>query len=52
MQNIQIDTSLIPKADVRNLASTFLEAVKRFYKDPENLTGFDEWKAAREQEER
>lgn len=51
MQNVQIDTSLIPKADARNLASTFLEAIKRFYKDSENLKEFEEWKASRKQEE-
>ena len=46
-QTIQFDFSQVPPADVRNLSSTFLSAVKRFYKDPKNLEDFEKWKAKR-----
>ena len=46
-QTIQFDLSQVPPADVRNLSSTFLSAVKRFYKDPKNLEDFEKWKAQR-----
>lgn len=46
-QTIQFDFSQVPTADVRNLSSTFLFAVKRFYKDPKNLEEFEKWKAKR-----
>lgn len=47
MDIIKIDISLIPKEDVRMLASTFLEAAKKFYEDPESLKKFEEWKMTR-----
>lgn len=37
MERPQFDLSLIGEADVRNLCSTFLEAIQRFYDDPANL---------------
>lgn len=46
-QTIQFDLSQVPPADVRNLSSTFLSAVKRFYEDPKNLEDFEKWKAQR-----
>lgn len=46
-QTIQFDFSQVPPADVRNLSSTFLSAIKRFYKDPKNLEDFEKWKAKR-----
>lgn len=46
-QMIQFDLSQVPPADVRNLSSTFLSAVKRFYEDPKNLRDFEKWKAQR-----
>lgn len=38
-----IDPALIPRADVQNLAFTFLTAVKKFYDNPENERRFQEW---------
>lgn len=40
----QIDVSQIQSADIQQLSSTFLTAVKRFYNDPQNLKGFEDWK--------
>lgn len=34
----------IPPADVRNLSSTVLTAVREFYKDPENRKAYEMWK--------
>lgn len=42
-----IDTAKIPAADMRVLCSTLLEAVKRFYDDPENRRQYEEWLAER-----
>ena len=39
----EMDLSLIPPADIRNLAQTFLDAVTRFYADPVNEARFQEW---------
>lgn len=49
-QPVKIDTSAIPKVEVRLLCKTFLDAVKAFYKDPKNLAGFEEWRKEREKE--
>ena len=43
-----IDLSLIPPADIQNLAATFLDAVNRFYEDPGNEAKFQEWLRQRE----
>ena len=43
-----LDYSLVPTVDRRNLAATFLEAVKRFYADPENERKFQEWLQAQQ----
>ena len=46
MQNrLKADPSLIPPADARNLAMTFLEFVKSLYGDPKVMEEFKEWKA-------
>ena len=44
---MRIDPSLIPPAEMRNLAATFLEAAKRFYENPENVKEFKEWQEKR-----
>ena len=46
----RFDLSQIGAADRLNLASTFLEAVQRFYEDPANIAKFEKWQAAREKE--
>ena len=47
-KNIKIKPSLIPKVEVRVLSATFLEAVLRFYEEPENTAGFGRWLTERE----
>ena len=47
----RFDLSQMGEADRRNLASTCLEAVKRFYEDPENIKRFEAWKKQRAQKE-
>lgn len=44
-----LDYSMVPVVDRRNIAATFLEAVKRFYADPENERKFLEWKRLQDQ---
>lgn len=43
-----IDTGSIPDIDRRNLCSTFLSAVQRFYDNPENRKRFEQWKQERQ----
>lgn len=40
---VQIDVSQIPKVELNILCATFLDAVQRFYEDPENRRRFEEW---------
>lgn len=49
MQNVKMDLSQIGKADTDNIGRTFLEAVRRFYDNPENTKAFENWKAKREE---
>lgn len=48
---IKIDTQKIPKIEMDILARRLIEAMKVFYSDPENLRGFEEWKARKKEEE-
>ena len=41
----QFTTADIPDYVMDNLARALLEAVDRFYRDPENVRKFEEWKA-------
>ena len=45
----RINTDEIPAVERRNLGSTFLKAIERFYESPENLRAFEEWKKGQEQ---
>jgi hypothetical protein len=47
-EKVHIDTKLIPKVEVKILAATFLDAVFRFYENPENMAEFERWRAERE----
>lgn len=47
MKPVKIDTAAIPKIEVKLLCSTFLEAVRTFYEDPQNLADFEAWQKAR-----
>lgn len=42
-----IDTTLIPAVEVQVLCATVLDAVNRFYEDPENQKRFQEWQQRR-----
>ena len=41
---IQINPTLIPRVEKQLLCATFLDAVIRFYKDPENMRSFERWR--------
>ena len=45
----KIDFSQMGEADTRNLCSTCLDAVKRFYDNPVNRERFERWKQTRRQ---
>ncbi len=47
----RIDFSQIGQADWNNLASTFLDAIERFYEDPVNRARFEEWQAKQQEKE-
>ena len=42
---VQINPNLIPSMEKQLLCATFLEAVIRFYEDPENMRSFERWRA-------
>jgi len=41
---VRVIPSLIPSVEKQLLCATFLEAVIRFYKDPENMRSFERWR--------
>lgn len=47
---VKINVSEIPQIELKLLGRTFLDAVKKFYENPENVRGFEEWKAKRDAE--
>lgn len=40
---VRVIPTLIPSVEKQLLCATFLEAVIRFYKDPENMRSFERW---------
>lgn len=46
-----IDLNKVPEAEMDALCETLLDAVKRFYEDPENWRKYEAWLAERKQEE-
>lgn len=48
MMKSGIDVNLISAVDVRNVSSTVLESVKRFYENPKNVALFKAWKEEQE----
>ena len=42
---VKINPSLIPGMEKQLLCATFLEAVIRFYENPENMRAFERWRA-------
>ena len=44
---VRIDTSQISAVEVQILSATFLDAVQRFYENPDNIRRFEEWRNKR-----
>lgn len=42
---VKINPNLIPGMEKQLLCATFLEAVIRFYENPENMRAFERWRA-------
>ena len=42
---VRINPNLIPSMEKQLLCVTFLEAVIRFYENPENMRAFERWRA-------
>ena len=42
---VKINPSLIPGMEKQLLCATFLEAVIRFYENPDNMRAFERWHA-------
>ncbi len=41
---IRIDPTQIPNMETKLLCATFLDAVIRFYQDPDNVLAFEKWR--------
>ena len=41
---VKINPNLIPSMEKQLLCATFLEAVIRFYENPENMRAFEAWR--------
>ena len=41
---VRVIPTLIPNMEKQLLCATFLEAVIRFYEDPENMRSFERWR--------
>ena len=48
MDKVKIDVSRIPAIEVKILCWTLLDAVERFYSDPENRRRFEAWRQSKE----
>lgn len=44
---VRINPEEIPEIERKLLCETFLEAVKQFYADPENVRAFEEWQKSK-----
>ena len=42
---VRIKPNLIPSLEKQLLCATFLEAVIRFYENPDNMRAFERWRA-------
>ena len=42
-QPIRINPQEIPRTEQKILCATFLDAVLRFYENPENMAAFEKW---------
>lgn len=50
--DIQIDLNLMPKWAQDSFYGFLVERLKEFYKDPENMRKFEEWKKERDRQRR
>ena len=48
MDKVKIDVIRIPAIEVKILCRTLLDAVERFYSDPENRRRFEAWRQSKE----
>ena len=47
VSDVRIDPKEIPDMEMKLLCATILDAVIRFYKEPENVTAFEKWQAGK-----
>ena len=52
MAHVKICPTKIPAVELRVLCATVLDAVKEFYRDPENQRQFEEWKKEKDVNEK
>ena len=43
VSDVRIDPKEIPNMEMKLLCATILDAVIRFYKEPENVAAFEKW---------
>lgn len=48
---IRINPALIPEAEAKLLAITFMKGIRRFYSESENVAKFKKWQKQRQQEQ-
>ena len=47
VSDVRIDPKNIPNMEMKLLCATILDAVIRFYKEPENMVAFKKWQAGK-----
>ena len=47
VSDIRIDPKEIPSMEMKLLCATILDAVIRFYKEPENIAAFQKWQTGK-----
>ena len=47
VSDVRIDPKEIPNMEMKLLCTTILDAVIRFYEEPENMTAFERWQAGK-----
>ena len=47
VSDVRIDPKEIPDMEMKLLCATILDAVIRFYKEPENMSAFEKWQAGK-----
>ena len=49
---IRINPALIPEAEIKLLAMSFLEGVRQYYSDPKNVAKFKKWQKQKQKEKK